>query len=135
MTVRTAKLSLTVLWGLAVIPLLLILVLRQLAGFFEADGQVAWTWVAQYVLPGVTLIGGAWTVAEPADVGHGRVSPVVFWGAFVLSAFYLVLLFLVLAALAHGSIRQTVEGSGLFLGLIQGVVVGWLGKFFIEAKR
>jgi hypothetical protein len=41
----------------------------------------------------------------------------------------------VLGAHASGSMRSSLEQSGLFLGLIQALVVGWLGKFFIEAKH
>ena len=135
MTVRTAKIALTALWGVAVIPLLLILVLRQLAGFFGDDVQAPWTWAAQYVSPSLTLIGGAWTVSTNPEDDKALTSSVVFWGAMVLSGFYLVVLYLVLAAQVHGSVKAVMESSGLFLGLIQGLVVGWLGKFFIEAKR
>ncbi|MFD2180582.1 hypothetical protein [Rhodoplanes azumiensis] len=135
MTVRTAKLVLTALWGVAVMPLLLILILRQLNGFYGTEAEAAWTWVAQYVFPGMTLIGGAWTVTDHPEDAEKRASAVVVWGALVLSAFYLLVLYLVLGAQARGPVKDVLQGSGLFLGLIQGVVVGWLGKFFIEAKR
>ncbi|MBK5959644.1 hypothetical protein CCR97_15730 [Rhodoplanes elegans] len=135
MTVRTAKIALTALWGVAIMPLLLILILRQLNGFYGSEAQAAWTWVAQYVFPGMTLIGGAWTVTDHPEDAEKRASTVVVWGALVLSAFYLLVLYLVLGAQARGSLEDVLQGSGLFLGLIQGVVVGWLGKFFIEAKR
>lgn len=61
-------------------------------------------------------------------------SAIVFWGAMIVSAFYIVILYIVLGAQASGSMRASLEQSGLFLGLIQALVVGWMGKFFIEAR-
>lgn len=34
MTIKTAKIALTALWGVSAIPLLLVLVLRQVNGFY-----------------------------------------------------------------------------------------------------
>ena len=39
MTIKTAKIALTALWGVCAIPLLLVLVLRQLNGFYGKRGK------------------------------------------------------------------------------------------------
>jgi hypothetical protein len=135
MTVKSAKIVLTALWGVGAIPLLSILVLRQLNGFYGDQAQAAWSWAAQFLFPNLTLIGGAWSVAASPDEDKPLGSSIVFWGAVVASAFYLAVLYVVLGAHASGSMRSSLEQSGLFLGLIQALVVGWLGKFFIEAKH
>src|SRR5262245_13548869 len=136
MTIGKAKLALSLVWVTAAVPLLLILIFRQLVGFYDPDPKAAWTWAAQFLFPNLTLIGGAWSVAaSPADDAPIS-SPLVAWGAIGISAFYLVVLFLILGVQGLG-VRpwQTVfDQSGLFLGLLNGIVVGWLGKFFVGSK-
>ncbi|HKA73649.1 MAG TPA: hypothetical protein VKE26_17695 [Xanthobacteraceae bacterium] len=137
MTIRTAKLTISLVWMAGAIPLLLILIVRQLAGFYETDPKVAWTWAAQYLFPTLTLIGGAWSVASSAAEDTPMSSTVVVWGAILLSVFYIAVLYLILGAQAV-SIQpaQTIfEQSGLYLSLLNALVVGWLGKFFVESKR
>lgn len=140
MIVRNAKMILSACWLAAAAPLLLILIVRQLQGFYDVpstDPKEVWNWVSQFVVPGVTLIVGAWTVsASPSDakpVDH----PWVFWAAISMSAFYFVVLYLVVA-LQAGSPQpwpETFKQSALFLGIIQGVVIAVVGKFFIESAR
>ena len=113
----------------------MVLVLRQVNGFYGDQAQAAWSWAAQFVFPNLTLIGGAWSVAGSPEDDKPLGSAIVFWGAMIVSAFYIVILYIVLGAQASGSMRASLEQSGLFLGLIQALVVGWMGKFFIEAKR
>jgi len=123
--------------SLSVLPLLLILVIRQLNGFYGADAKAAWTWVAQYLFPPLTLIAGAWSVtASPGDRSKMS-SPVIFWGAVFLSLFYIVVLYLVIGAQAGGeqTWQAVFEQSGLFLSLFEAFIIGWLGKLFIEIKR
>jgi hypothetical protein len=140
MIVRTAKMSLSLLWLVAVAPLILILILRQMEGFYDipsTDPKDVWSWVSQFVLPGVTLVAGAWTVstssADKGPVGN----PSVFWIAMGMSAFYLVVLYLVVALQAGSSAPwpETFKQSALYLGIIQGAVIGIVGKFFIESAR
>ena len=136
MTIRNARFALTMVWVVAAIPLLLLLIFRQLVGFYDPDPKAAWTWAAQFLFPNLTLIGGAWSVAaSPADDAPIS-SPVVVWGALVVSAFYLLILYMVLGVQAVTDQRwQTIfEQSGLFLGLLNALVVGWLGKFFVGSK-
>ena len=98
MTVRGAKLSLSIGWLIAVGPLIIVLVLRQLNGFFGSDLKEVWNWFSQFVLPGLTLLGGAWTVSgSPNDQKEVDNKP-VFWVAVALSGFYLILLYLVVAS-------------------------------------
>ncbi len=93
MTIKTAKIALTALWGVCAIPLLLVLVLRQLNGFYGDQAQAAWSWAAQFVFPNLTLIGGAWSVAGSPEDDKPLGSAIVFWGAMIVSAFYIVILY------------------------------------------
>ena len=64
-------------------------------------------------------------------------SVLVFWIAIALSLFYLLVLYLVLGwqQTSSESPQSVYEQSAQFLVLIQALVVGWLGKFFIESGR
>jgi hypothetical protein len=136
MTVRAAKFWLSIGWLLCIGPLVIILVLRQQSGFFGHEQKDVWNWFSQYVLPGLTLLGGAWTVAASPNDQKVLDNRIVFWVAVVLSLFYLGLLYLVVAS-QFGAAQpvEQLKDSGLFLGIIQALVIGVLGKFFIESGR
>lgn len=137
MTVKKAKTALTMLWVIVTMPLLLLLIMRQLNGFYGTDAKAVWTWAAQYLFPPLTLIGSAWAVAQTPGEGKRIAAPIVFWVAIVMSLAYLCALLLVAGAQAgEGQSWQSVfEQSGLFLSLFQALLIGWLGKFFIESRR
>ena len=137
MTIKTAKLSLSLLWVVAAIPLMFLLIMRQLNGDFGDNSKAVWTWAAQFLFPNLTLIGGAWSVAASPNDDKPMSSVFVFWAAIALSLFYIVVLYLVLGAQeASSAAPQTVyEQSALFLVLIQALIIGWLGKFFVESGR
>jgi hypothetical protein len=137
MTVRSAKLWLSVGWACALAPLVIVLVLRQLDGFYGNDPKEVWSWFSQFVLPALTLLGGAWTVAaSPSDQKPVENTP-VFWVAAALSVFYVALLYVVIGKQPWSSLawQEQFKQSALFLAIIQGVVIGVLGKFFIESGR
>jgi hypothetical protein len=140
MNVSKAKMCLSLFWLVAIAPLLFILILRQLNGFYDdskSDPREVWNWVSQFVLPGLTLIAGAWTVsASPSDekpVAHQW----VFWAAVGMSMFYVAVLYLVIGMQATSALPwpETFKQSALYLGLIQGALIAVLGKFFIEAAK
>jgi hypothetical protein len=137
MTVRGAKLWLSVGWMGAVAPLIVILVLRQVNGFYGADAKEVWSWFSQFVIPALTLLAGAWTVsASPADQNQIG-NPMVFWIAVFLSIFYVALLYVVIGSQPWSTLtwQEQFKQSALFLGVIQGLVIGVVGKFFIESSR
>lgn len=136
MTMRLAKSWLSIGWLVAVGPLMIILVLRQQNGFFGTDPKEVWNWFGQFVLPALTLLGGAWSVSVSPNDQKPIDNPMVFWVAVVLSIFYLTLLYLVIASQVGSSQPLSqLKDSALYLGLIQGLVIGVLGKFFIESSR
>lgn len=136
MTVKTAKIMLTLVWGLAAGMLLLILILRQLSGFYGANPTFVWSWAAQYLFPALTLIGAGWSVGHSPNESKPVANVVVLWIALAMSIFYLAVLFLQLGFRPSDgkSWHLLFEESGLYLGLILTVVIGFLGKFFIDAK-
>jgi hypothetical protein len=137
MTVRGAKLRLSIGWMAALAPLVVILVLRQLDGFYGDDPKDVWSWFSQFVLPALTLLGSAWTVSASPNDQKPIDNPTVFWIATALSVFYLVLLYVVIGNQASSSQpwAEQFKQSALFLGIFQGLVIGVLGKFFIESGR
>jgi hypothetical protein len=140
MTIRTAKMCLSLLWIGAIGPLLLILIYRQLSGFYDApntDHREVWNWVSQFVVPGATLLAGAWTVSVSSSDEKPVGNSWVFWVAVGMSVFYFVVLYLVVSVQASSQQPwpETFKQSALFLGIIQGAVIGVLGKFFIESAK
>lgn len=137
MTVRGAKLWLSVGWTVAMAPLVIILILRQLDGFYGNDAKEVWSWFSQFVLPALTLLAGAWTVAASSSEQKQIDNTVVFWIAAAMSIFYIVLLYVVIGKQPTSPLpwQEQFRQSALFLGIIQGLVIGVLGKFFIESNR
>jgi formate hydrogenlyase subunit 3/multisubunit Na+/H+ antiporter MnhD subunit len=140
MTVRTARTILSVLWLAFAAPLLLILIVRQLNGFYDSPGsdiRELWNWVGQFVLPGITLIAGAWTVSTSPSDGKPVDNFMVFWAAIGMSVFYFVVLYLVIASQASTTHNwsESLKESALYLGLFQGAIIAVIGKFFIESAR
>jgi hypothetical protein len=137
MTVRAAKLWLSTGWICILAPLVIILVLRQLDGFYGNDAKEVWSWFGQFVLPALTLLGGAWSVAATPNDKNPIENPMVLWIAVALSAFYIVLLYIVIGKQPWSPLpwQEQFKQSALFLTILQGLVIGVLGKFFIESGR
>ena len=87
MTVHGAKSWLSIGWLAAVGPLVIILVLRQQSGFFGNDPKEVWNWFSQFVLPALTLLGGAWTVSASPNDEKRIDNPAIFWIAVILYSF------------------------------------------------
>jgi hypothetical protein len=137
MTVRGAKLWLSIGWTAAMAPLVIVLILRQLEGFYGSDAKEVWSWFSQFVLPALTLLAGAWTVSTPPSEQKPIDNAAVFWIAVAMSVFYIVLLYVVIGKQPTSPLpwQEQFKQSALFLGIIQGLVIGVLGKFFIESNR
>jgi hypothetical protein len=137
MTVQGAKLWLSIGWLAAMAPLVIVLILRQLDGFYGSDPKDVWSWFGQFVLPALTLLGGAWSVAAVPSDRKPVDNPIVFWIAVAISVFYIVLLYVVIGKQPFSPLawQDQFKQSALFLGVIQGLLIGVLGKFFIESGR
>lgn len=137
MTVRTARAALSLVWLLAMAPLVLQLVYRSAVGFYKGDIIELWSWMSQLLFPVVALIISSWSVEEVQGDTHVIRSPFVFWGALLLSVMYIGSLYLVVIVepLAENDWVSVFRSSGVYLGFIQGIVVLALGKFFIENVR
>lgn len=137
MTVRGAKLWLSIGWTAAMAPLVIVLILRQLEGFYGSDAKEVWSWFSQFVLPALTLLAGAWTVSTSPSEQKPIDNAAVFWIAVAMSVFYIVLLYVVIGKQPTSPLpwQEQFKQSALFLGIIQGLVIGVLGKFFIESNR
>ena len=136
MSIRRARAILSPVWSIGVAGLLLFLIVRQLAGLYGTDTKDLWVWVSQFVLPGMTVIAGAWTVKAGADEDLLR-TPYVFWSALGITLFYLLIVFLsvLYEPLTGLPWKEALKQSALYLGLVQGLAVGVLTKFFVESGR
>jgi len=137
MTVHGAKMWLSIGWLGAVAPLVVILVLRQLDGYYGTDPKEVWNWFTQFVLPALTWLAGAWTVTAAPNDQNPIGNRLVFWIAVLLSAFYIAILYVVIGMQARSQLpwQEQFKQSALFLGILQALVIGVVGKFFIESGR
>ncbi|PWT81154.1 MAG: hypothetical protein C5B58_10255 [Acidobacteria bacterium] len=102
--------------------------------FYQGDLMDLWSWIAQLLFPVLGLIIAAWSAGgRHGDELQVR-SNVVFWGALILSLFYVCALYLVvwLEPLSSEDWSLVFRSSGFYLGIFQTVVITALGKFFIE---
>jgi hypothetical protein len=136
MTIRKARAILSALWGGIVAFLLLFIIVRQLHGLYGTDTKELWVWVAQFILPGMTVIVGAWTVKTTTDDAVLG-APYVFWGALGISFFYLLIVFLSLLYEPVSGLpwKEALREAALYLSLIQGLAVAVLTKFFVESSH
>ena len=112
----------------------MLLVARSVTGFYRGDMMELWSWVSQLIFPVLGIILAAWSVKATEVDAKQVTSPAVFWGALLVSIFYIASLYLVIALepLSSGDWISALHSSGIYLGLLQGFVIIALGKFFIE---
>jgi hypothetical protein len=137
MTIRKARAILSAFWGITVAGLLLYIIVRQLLGIYGTDTKDLWVWVGQFILPGLTVIVGAWSVKNATMDDAPLGAPFVFWGAIAISFFYLLVVFLSLVYQPASvlPLKDALGQSALYLSLIQGLAVGVLTKFFVESSH
>lgn len=137
MTMRAAKMWLSIGWMGSIAPLVVILVLRQLEGFYGNDAKEVWSWFSQFVVPALTLLAGAWSVSASPNDQKTIDNPIVFYLAVGLCIFYVCLLYVVIGKQPLSPVpwQDQFKQSALFLGVFQGLVIAVVGKFFIESGR
>ena len=137
MSVQRARDVLSILWVMVSGPLVLFLIARSVSGYYGHEPEKIidlWSWVFQFLFPVLGIIVAAWSVGAVRSQKKSIHSMPVFWGALILSVFYLFALWLVvvLEPFSEAQWSAVFRNSGIYLGPVQGIVVTALGKFFIE---
>jgi hypothetical protein len=134
------KWRLAVLWlasGGVVFSLLLAM---SIMGKFDADLQEAWGWFLTNMMPNLSLIVGVLVTETGAAFSKRQksVNSSYFWLAYILSAFYIVVVIFTLvstsAPLADHRGIAMLHLSNLWLGPLQGLASAALGIFYVRAQ-
>jgi hypothetical protein len=102
------------------------------------DAEEAWAWLLPGILPTLSLIIGVLVMdALGMSVRAATVDGFMFWAAFGLSVFYLVIVALPILLQPFSAIEPLwmLRQSNLWLGPMQGLVGAAPAAFFIDAPR
>jgi hypothetical protein len=137
----TAQIRLAVLWLLSAALIFVLFLWETVTGKVGTDWQKAWAWFLPTVVPTLSLIVGGVVFAsrDPATASN-TVDRSLFWLAYLLSAFYLIVVIgtLLLMHIALGGTKTDplvyLSSSSVWLIPIQGVVGLALGAFFTSRQ-
>lgn len=132
---------LAVVWFLLAAILFVMVVVTTMVGAYQKVAEGVWGWFLPSVMPTLSLMVAV-LVADNmgANKQPKTADKFLFYLSISLSAFYLILLVLVIALqpLTETFNTQPLEGfnkSNLFLGPLQGLVAAALGAFFINKEE
>src|SRR5712692_2476772 len=95
MTRGQAQLSLSLLWVLAIFPLLILLVLQSILGKYGNEWDTPWNWFAPLVFPSLSLMISAWVEGSNKARAARAANSTLCWGTILLSIGYITLLYAV----------------------------------------
>ena len=143
-SLRLARSRLAMIWFPLSGLLFLLMVVQTNTGGFGTSEQAAWGWALPNFLPTLALMGSALAAnaMEPTESRKSIVRLFFFRLAFWLSLFYFLILFIIILAPAISQVvtgvaatpearLSAMERSNIFLGPLQGFVVGVIGALFI----
>lgn len=125
---------LTLLWWIVGGLVFILLIIRAFVGSDAVAALV--TWLSTYLLPGLSLVSGTAVVKKRLTAAERDGLAVAFWSAFGASALYLAALVAAVVKVIFTtgvSPEDLLKPWGLILGLLQTLVVGFIGFFFAKA--
>jgi hypothetical protein len=139
--VKTARSSLSILWVVGSLPLIVIVTLQSLNQVY-GDAQnwdKGWLWIMPLLFPVLGTIIGSWS-AGPNESDELKVSSgSAFWLTVLLSSVYFVILYggLIIGSLVykHTNWDFIMRSTGWFLSVFQALISIAITKFFIENIR
>jgi hypothetical protein len=136
-TLKGSRILLAIVWGIGfVIPVSILAVQTFLGTVYHGKESEAWNWFTPNVVPTIGLIIA--TFASPTGKSEKQaVSIPLFVITLALSVLYVIglIAILALAPLANSPPLETYRRSSLFLAVVQGLVTGGLGWFFIKNTK
>jgi len=125
-------------WGVAfIIPLCILAVQTFLGTVYHGKEAEAWNWFTPNIVPTIGLIVATFAAPSPPAGSKQSVSMPFFLITLILSLLYAgaLILIIALAPLADSPPLETYKRSSLTLGVLQGLVTGALGYFFIKNTK
>ena len=134
MNVRRARGIISLFWISSCGLLIILVSFKTILGKYGHDWEIVWSWLSPLIFPILSLVVAVWTLSKnPVEEKEVRSLP-IFWGALLLSIFYMILLWgvILLEPLSELSGTDILKWSGWYLGPVQGVVAAAIGKLFVE---
>ena len=134
MTVGRARAVLSILWIVLTCPLILLISIQTVVGYYGDDWDLPWSWLMSLIFPTLSLVVAVWTVSTASVMEKPVRSMHVFWGAVTISLFYLINLYIavIVPNYSHFAIEKALKASAWYLVPLQGLVTVSLGKLFVE---
>jgi hypothetical protein len=135
--IRSARRILATCWLLGSALPFTALAYRSMFGQNGATSSTKdmWSWLLPMVVPTCSLMLGV-VIADAQNTVNVSADVFLFFLTLSLSIFYLgmVLFVLVGSAVGQGAVIDTLKGSSIFLGPLQGLAAGCIAAFFQRSK-
>jgi hypothetical protein len=134
MNIRRARGIISLFWISSCGLLIILVSFQTILGKYGHDWEIVWSWLSPLIFPILSLVVAVWTLSKnPVEEKEVQSLP-IFWGALLLSIFYMILLWgvILLEPLSELSWTDILKWSGWYLGPVQGVVAAAIGKLFVE---
>ncbi len=141
MKVKTARSSLSILWVVGSLPLIVIVTLQSLNQVYGGpdNWDKGWLWIMPLLFPILGTIIGSWSAGRNESDDLEIASSSVFWLTMLLSCVYFVIFYggLITGSLVyrHENWDFIIRSTGWFLSVFQALISIAITKFFIENIR
>lgn len=134
MTLGKARRSLALLWIVSFGAMFVIVLLMTIFGRFGERWDLPWNWFLPLTCPTVGLILSLISVSTDHRSSQLLDSSNIFWFSISLSTLYLLAIYAIvfIHPFTNVSFELLISRSTWFLGPIQGLVCGVIGKLFID---
>ena len=133
----TAKRRLSIVWFTGAAVLFLVMILQTMFDHYGSEAEEAWGWLLPGILPTLSLIIGVLVMdALGKSARAAVVDGFMFWTAFGLSVFYLLMVALPILMQPVARLEPLVllRQSNLWLAPMQGLVSAALAAFFVKGE-
>ena len=141
MKIKTARSSLSILWVVGSLPLIVIVALQSLNQVYGGaeTWDKGWLWIIPLLFPVLGTIIGSWTVGRNENDDMPISSGSAFWLTMLLSGVYFVIFYggLIIGSLVyqHTNWDFIIRSTEWFLSVFQALISIAITKFFIENIR
>ena len=134
MTIGGSRRLLLVIWLVGTLPLFVLVFALSMSERFGSELDTPWNWFGPMVLPVLGLLFMSVTIDDQERHARPLKHKTVLFATCLISIVFLLLLYgvILMQPLLDMPISKAMRFSGLYLGAMQGLVTGLLGKFFVE---
>ena len=131
--------SLAVLWSVGLFLGFTVVYLQSVTNLFGTSYTEAWQWFLPNILPTLGAVFAAVVAEQRSAETDKEVSRSLFWLAFAVSLFYLLVLLTTLVVTyvrlpSSSTPLDWLLGSSVYIGPLQGLAAGLVGYFYVRGS-